>query len=338
MADDWKYVGPAETTPAPPATDPQWKYVAAVPDVYVPKHAVTAENSPLSDYANRGVDTAVSLFGRAKSFLSEKSFAPDTSAASALDGQKQKKTSWRPEAQTSFDGDKKPTSWSPEATDYKYISKDGSVFAAKPDVSTPSAFDINKQKTAWSPEATTKVESPLDIRNLIPSVDDVKMLGNTKIQPIPLNQLQAYVGKNPEMPATGASLKVNLSQHNMTYYVDGTPIRSFSIASGAKNTPSPTGKFKVMENPSEKEMKENDDYDYYHRWLGFHTIQYPAGGGNYPNSNEPYEAYYGIHGTPHPESIGKDASHGCIRMKYEDVDKLAQLVDVNTPVIITKDK
>jgi hypothetical protein len=45
---------------------------------------------------------------------------------------------------------------------------------------------------------------------------------------------------------------------------------------------------------------------------------------------------YLIHGTHryNKESIGTAASHGCIRMRNEDVERLAQLVDVGTPVYI----
>lgn len=43
---------------------------------------------------------------------------------------------------------------------------------------------------------------------------------------------------------------------------------------------------------------------------------------------------YGIHGTDHPESIGKAASHGCVRLRNEDVEKLYDMVPVGTPVFI----
>jgi lipoprotein-anchoring transpeptidase ErfK/SrfK len=41
---------------------------------------------------------------------------------------------------------------------------------------------------------------------------------------------------------------------------------------------------------------------------------------------------YGIHGTNVPSSIGKAASHGCIRMRQHDVEELFALVDVGTTV------
>ena len=43
---------------------------------------------------------------------------------------------------------------------------------------------------------------------------------------------------------------------------------------------------------------------------------------------------YGIHGTDQPESIGKSASHGCVRLLNEDIGKLYDMVAVGTPVFI----
>jgi lipoprotein-anchoring transpeptidase ErfK/SrfK len=44
---------------------------------------------------------------------------------------------------------------------------------------------------------------------------------------------------------------------------------------------------------------------------------------------------YGIHGTNAPSSIGKPASHGCIRMREHDLEELFQLVTVGTQVELT---
>lgn len=41
-----------------------------------------------------------------------------------------------------------------------------------------------------------------------------------------------------------------------------------------------------------------------------------------------------IHGTPQPWTIGRRASHGCIRMKKPDVEQLFELVPQGTPVFI----
>lgn len=43
---------------------------------------------------------------------------------------------------------------------------------------------------------------------------------------------------------------------------------------------------------------------------------------------------YGIHGTNNPRSIGTSVSHGCIRMRNEDIETLFRIVEVGTPVYI----
>jgi lipoprotein-anchoring transpeptidase ErfK/SrfK len=41
-----------------------------------------------------------------------------------------------------------------------------------------------------------------------------------------------------------------------------------------------------------------------------------------------------IHGTKHEDKIGRPDSHGCIRMRNDDVIELFDLVDETTPVVI----
>lgn len=43
---------------------------------------------------------------------------------------------------------------------------------------------------------------------------------------------------------------------------------------------------------------------------------------------------YGIHGTDVPSSIGRGASHGCVRVRNEDIETLFRIVPVGTPVYI----
>lgn len=43
---------------------------------------------------------------------------------------------------------------------------------------------------------------------------------------------------------------------------------------------------------------------------------------------------YGIHGTNVPSSIGRDVSHGCVRLRNEDITQLYHTVTVGTPVYI----
>lgn len=43
---------------------------------------------------------------------------------------------------------------------------------------------------------------------------------------------------------------------------------------------------------------------------------------------------YGLHGTDVPSSIGSAASHGCVRLRNEDIETLYRIVPVGTPVFI----
>jgi lipoprotein-anchoring transpeptidase ErfK/SrfK len=43
---------------------------------------------------------------------------------------------------------------------------------------------------------------------------------------------------------------------------------------------------------------------------------------------------YALHGTDQPESIGRSVSHGCVRLRNEDIELLYQMVPVGTPVFI----
>ena len=45
---------------------------------------------------------------------------------------------------------------------------------------------------------------------------------------------------------------------------------------------------------------------------------------------------YAIHGTNRPESIGKFASYGCIRMLNKDITDLFERVNVGTDVVVTR--
>lgn len=51
--------------------------------------------------------------------------------------------------------------------------------------------------------------------------------------------------------------------------------------------------------------------------------------------NIPVTTQIGIHGTSAPWSIGARVSHGCIRIKNENIMKLVEMVDSGMPVIVT---
>ena len=49
-------------------------------------------------------------------------------------------------------------------------------------------------------------------------------------------------------------------------------------------------------------------------------------------------AGYGLHGTNVPSSIGKNASHGCIRLRNSDVEQLFELLAIGDTVELHGDR
>ena len=108
-------------------------------------------------------------------------------------------------------------------------------------------------------------------------------------------------------------------------------IRSFRVATGRSEYPSPLGRFEVVNKqlnpwwypPTTSEWAKDLD-------------PVPPGAGNplgtrWMGLSAPY---VGIHGTPNAASIGYSASHGCIRMLIPEVEWLFTRVDLGTPVFI----
>lgn len=115
---------------------------------------------------------------------------------------------------------------------------------------------------------------------------------------------------------------VNSYYHYTYLYENGNLVKTYRNATGKPSTPTPTGKFSVVNkivNPyySAKNIKggaSNNPLGV--RWLGI--------GGK-----------YGLHGTCYPNSIGRNASNGCVRHKNNDIIDLYNRTPLNTKVIIT---
>lgn len=142
-----------------------------------------------------------------------------------------------------------------------------------------------------------------------------------------LSQLIAVVTfGTAELLAADRRLIISIPDRKMVLLEDGKVKRVYDIAVGATATPTPTGQFAIknrIENPN---------------WLGPKGIV-PPGPSNPLGTRWMGLGYrgYGIHGTNAPKSIGKAASHGCIRMRIRDVEELFNLVEAGDPVEILRD-
>jgi lipoprotein-anchoring transpeptidase ErfK/SrfK len=116
---------------------------------------------------------------------------------------------------------------------------------------------------------------------------------------------------------------VSIPDRKLAVLEDGLVLKVFPIAVGAHHSPSPAGEFRIINrltNPT-----------YYHK-----GIVIPAGPANPLGSRWMGLDLkgYGIHGTNAPRSIGKAASHGCIRLAKRDLEQLFNLVRVGDAVLI----
>ena len=112
--------------------------------------------------------------------------------------------------------------------------------------------------------------------------------------------------------------------HRLRLYDDDALAREFPIAVGTRDTPTPGGTFYLKEliTPTNK----GGFYGPYAYGLsGFSEVYQRYGSG---------EGVIGLHGTNDPGSIGRDVSHGCIRLRNADITYLARLLPLGTPVRI----
>jgi lipoprotein-anchoring transpeptidase ErfK/SrfK len=126
-----------------------------------------------------------------------------------------------------------------------------------------------------------------------------------------------------QVPAvtTKRVIVVSLEDHKLALVEDGKVKKIYTVAVGKPSTPSPVGTFTIARrvmNPTYSHdgrvVPPGPNNPVGTRWMG---LSIPG---------------YGIHGTNVPSSIGKAASHGCIRMARKDLEELYPMVEVGDTV------
>ena len=108
---------------------------------------------------------------------------------------------------------------------------------------------------------------------------------------------------------------VSLPERTLSLFENGQVVRVFSVAIGAPQTPTPVGTFTIknrIPNPTYyrpgKVIGPGPSNPLGTRWMGLDLKG------------------YGIHGTDEPQSIGHALSHGCVRLRNDDVEQLFDLL------------
>ncbi len=105
-----------------------------------------------------------------------------------------------------------------------------------------------------------------------------------------------------------------------TLYRAGQPIWHEPVGVGAPSTPTPRGDFYIRE-------KLRARGGVYGPWA-FGTSAYSS------LSDWPGGGVVGVHGTDQPGLLPGRLSHGCIRVRNPDIERLAKLMPIGTPVQI----
>jgi lipoprotein-anchoring transpeptidase ErfK/SrfK len=114
---------------------------------------------------------------------------------------------------------------------------------------------------------------------------------------------------------------ISLEDRKLALVENGQVVKVYSVAVGKPSTPSPVGTFTIarrVANPTYhhdgKTVLPGPGNPVGTRWMGLSIKG------------------YGIHGTNAPKSIGKAASHGCIRMAKADLEELYPQIRVGDTV------
>jgi lipoprotein-anchoring transpeptidase ErfK/SrfK len=139
--------------------------------------------------------------------------------------------------------------------------------------------------------------------------------------------LAAAEASGEDRRPTNQRIVISIPDRKLVLLDGNRVVKIYDVAVGKPATPSPQGEFQVVNripNPvwygSGKVVAAGKENPLGSRWMGL-----SAKG-------------YGIHGTNVPSSIGKAASHGCIRMGKRDVEELFELVRVGATVEIRAER
>jgi lipoprotein-anchoring transpeptidase ErfK/SrfK len=117
-------------------------------------------------------------------------------------------------------------------------------------------------------------------------------------------------------------LRASTRDNTLSLFKDSVLVTTYSVATGTGGTPTPHGSFYL----TELLQPTNTGYGPYAFGLSaFSEVLSNFGGG---------PGQIGLHGTEDAASIGRAASHGCIRMSNADITALAALLPLGTPIVI----
>jgi lipoprotein-anchoring transpeptidase ErfK/SrfK len=128
------------------------------------------------------------------------------------------------------------------------------------------------------------------------------------------------------LATTTYRVRVELGRHRLVVMHGGRTVLRTPVAVGRSLSPTPTGRYFVTEL-----LRPPDPRGFYGPYafgLSAYSPVYTSFAGG--------DGQVGIHGTDDPGAIGRDVSHGCIRVANAVVARLARRLPLGTPVAVVR--
>jgi hypothetical protein len=132
---------------------------------------------------------------------------------------------------------------------------------------------------------------------------------------VPRRSLGAYA-------TVATRLVVDLRELRATLYRNGRAVFTAPVGVGAEASPTPAGQFTVR-------SKLTRYANAFYGPIAFGTTARSSVLTDWPGGG-----FVGIHGTNEPQAIPGRVSHGCIRLRNDDILRLAALMPVGTPLTV----
>jgi murein L,D-transpeptidase YcbB/YkuD len=136
-------------------------------------------------------------------------------------------------------------------------------------------------------------------------------------------------GQNEPPLSAFTKLVVNVPAARLDVWHEGEIVRSYPVAVGARGFPTPFGEFELREitwNPWWVPPASD--------WARDEKATPPGARNPMGRVKLQFSDYYYLHGTADTRSIGRAASHGCVRMRNEDALELARFLVTTTAVLV----
>ena len=147
-----------------------------------------------------------------------------------------------------------------------------------------------------------------------------------------INRLEIVLEQSPiAVMVKQTKVVIRLESRKLELYEADELVKSYDIAVGQDDWETPVGDFTVVDmrrdpvwqHPITKEAVEaGPDNPLGSRWIGF---AFDSG------------YHIGIHGTNQEELVGQAVSHGCVRMRDEEIQELFTELAIGTPITVQSD-